>query len=137
VVSASLATGTLGVRHTDAGIAASVVNTSQQIGGSVRTALLSAIFAGSLAGYLASHPSAAHPTTVATVHAYTVGFTAGAVGFVIGLLLALVLLPSQRAIRARMAAAGASSETNGSRESPGAGPAQESLQPTGSGSSCS
>jgi hypothetical protein len=134
VVSASLATGTLGVRHTDAGIAASVVNTSQQIGGSVGTALLSAIFAGSPAGYLASHPSAAHPTTVATVHAYTVGFTAGAVVLVIGLL-ALVLLPSQRAIRARMAAAGASSETNGSRESPGAGPAQESLQPTGSGSS--
>ncbi len=137
VVSASFATGTLGVRHTDAGIAAAVINTSQQIGGSIGTALLSAIFAGSLAGYLASHPGAAHPTAVATVHAYTVGFTAGAGIFAIGLLLALVLLPSQRAIRARMAAAGASSESNESRESPGAGPAQESLQPTGCGSRCS
>ena len=137
VVSASLATGTLGVRHTNAGIAAALINTSQQIGGSIGTALLSAIFADSLAGYLASHPGAAHPTAVATVHAYTVGFSAGAVIFGIGLLLALVLLPSQRAIRARMAAAGASSESNESRESPGAGPAQESLQRSGSGSSCS
>ena len=137
VVSASFATGTLGVRRTDAGIASAVINTSQQIGGSIGTALLSAIFAGSLAGYLASHPGAAHPTAVATVHAYTVGFTAGAVIFAFGLLLALVLLPSQRAIRARMAASGASSESNESREPPGAGPAQESLQPTGSGSSCS
>jgi predicted MFS family arabinose efflux permease len=117
VVSASFATGTLGVRHTDAGIASAVINTSQQIGGSIGTALLSAIFAGSLAGYLASHPGAAHPAAVATVHAYTVGFTAGAVIFAIGLLLALVLLPSQRAIRARMAVAGASSESNESRES--------------------
>ena len=47
VVSASFATGTLGVRHTDAGIASAVINTSQQIGGSIGTALLSAIFAGS------------------------------------------------------------------------------------------
>jgi len=98
VVSASFATGTLGVRQTDAGIAAAVINTSQQIGGSIGTALLSAIFAGSLAGYLASHPGAAHPTAVATVHAYTVGFSAGAVIFGIGLVLALVLLPSRRVL---------------------------------------
>src|ERR1700722_1617879 len=98
VVSASFATGTLGVRQTDAGIAAAVINTSQQIGGSIGTALLSAIFAGPLAGYLASPPGAAHPTAVATVHAYTVGFSAGAVIFGIGLLLALVLLPSRRVL---------------------------------------
>ena len=87
VVSASLATGTLGVRHTNAGIAAALINTSQQIGGWIGTALLSAIFASSLAGYLASHPGAAHPTAVATVHAYAVGLAAGAVVFGIGLLL--------------------------------------------------
>ena len=120
VFSASFATGTLGVQHTDAGVAAAVVNTAQQIGGSIGTALLSAIFAGSLAGYLASHPGVAHASVGATVHAYTVGFTAGAVIFAAGLLLALVLLPSQHAIRARTADLGA-------------GPA-ESLHATGSSS---
>ena len=33
VFSASFATGTLGVQHSDAGVAAAVVNTAQQIGG--------------------------------------------------------------------------------------------------------
>ena len=59
VFSASFATGTLGVRHADVGVAAAVVNTAQQIGGSIGTALLSTIFADSLAGYLATHPGAA------------------------------------------------------------------------------
>ena len=96
VFSASFATGTLGVQHTDAGVAAAVVNTAQQIGGSIGTALLSTIFAGALAGDLASHPDAARSPAAATVHAYTVGFTAGAVIFAAGLLLALVLLPSRQ-----------------------------------------
>ena len=46
VFSASFATGTLGVEHSDSGVAAAVVNTAQQIGGSIGTALLSTIFAG-------------------------------------------------------------------------------------------
>jgi hypothetical protein len=101
VFSASFATGTLGVQHADAGVAAAVVNTAQQVGGSIGTALLSTIFADALTGYLASH-SSAHPSLAsATVHAYTVGFTAGAAIFAVGLLLALALLPSRRAIRAR------------------------------------
>jgi EmrB/QacA subfamily drug resistance transporter len=121
IFSASFATGTLGVQHTDAGVAAAVVNTAQQIGGSIGTALLSTIFAGALAGYFASHPGAARSPAGATVHAYTVGFTAGAVIFAAGLLLALVLLPSRHATRARTA-------------TQSAGPAG-SLHATGSGSS--
>jgi EmrB/QacA subfamily drug resistance transporter len=104
VFSASFATGTLGVQHADAGVAAAVVNTAQQIGGSIGTALLSTIFAGTLAGYLASHPPAHRSLADASVHAYAAGFTAGAVIFAAGLLLALVLLPPRRAIRARTAA---------------------------------
>jgi len=97
VFSASFATGTLGVKHTDVGVAAAVVNTAQQIGGSIGTAMLSTIFAGALTGYLASHSGASRSVTDATVHAYTVGFTAGAVIFAAGLLIALLLLPSRRA----------------------------------------
>jgi hypothetical protein len=94
VFSASFATGTLGVRHTDAGVAAAVVNTAQQIGGSIGTALLSTIFADSLAGYLAAHPGASRSPTAAIVHAYTTGFTAGGAIFAAGLLLAVILLPA-------------------------------------------
>jgi EmrB/QacA subfamily drug resistance transporter len=109
IFSASFATGTLGVGHADVGVAAAVVNTAQQIGGSIGTALLSTIFAGSLAAYLSSHATATAPTAAATVHAYTVGFTAGAAIFAAGLVLALVLLPSRRVIRARTATQGTAS----------------------------
>jgi hypothetical protein len=82
------------------GVAAAVVDTAQQIGGSIGTALLSTIFADALASYLASHPGAAR-SPAATVHAYTVGFAAGGVIFAAGFLIALVLLPSRRATRTR------------------------------------
>ena len=85
IFSASFATGTLGVKPTDVGVAAAVVNTAQQIGGSIGTAMLSTIFAGALTGYLASHSGASRSVTDATVHAYTVGFTAGGVIFAAGL----------------------------------------------------
>jgi len=117
IFSASFATGTLGVRHADAGVAAAVVNTAQQIGGSVGTAMLSTIFAGALAGYLASHPGAARSSADAAVHAYAVGFTAGAAIFATGLVIALFLLPSRRAVRARAAAPDAVPETDHATES--------------------
>jgi hypothetical protein len=84
-------------------VAAAVVNTAQQVGGSIGTALLSTVFADALSGYLASHPGPPSRVGNAAVHAYAVGFTAGGVIFAIGLLLALVLLPSRHAIRARTA----------------------------------
>ena len=105
VFSASFATATLGVKHTDAGVASAMVNTAQQIGGSIGTALLSTIFAGAVSGYLATHVRTPSLPDSAAVHAYTVGFTAGAVIFAVGLVLALVLLPSRRTLQARAAAA--------------------------------
>lgn len=99
IFSASFATGTLGVQPADAGVASAVVNTAQQIGGSIGTALLSTIFAGALASSLISRFRTPSSLAGATVHAYTVGFTAGAVIFAGGLLLALVLLPSRHAVR--------------------------------------
>ena len=99
IFSASFATGTLGVQPADAGVASAVVNTAQQIGGSIGTALLSTIFAGALASSLISRSRTPSSLAGATVHAYTVGFTAGAVIFAGGLLLALALLPSRHAVR--------------------------------------
>ena len=45
---------TLGVAPNEAGIASAMVNTSQQVGGSIGTSLLSTIYASAVASYLTS-----------------------------------------------------------------------------------
>src|SRR6185437_13211618 len=78
-------TGTYGVSPRDAGVASAMVNTGQQLGGSIGTSLLNTIFASAAAGYVASHlsprpgarPSAALVQDVqsaAVVHGYVVAF---------------------------------------------------------------
>jgi len=47
-IAPSFATATHGIPPRDAGVASAMVNTSQQIGGSIGTALLSSVGAGSL-----------------------------------------------------------------------------------------
>ncbi len=59
----AFSTATLGVEGREAGVASAMVNTSQQIGGSVGTSLLSTIFASAVASYTADHLH----TTVAIV----------------------------------------------------------------------
>jgi MFS family permease len=86
-------TATLGVQGSEAGVASAMVNTSQQVGGSVGTALLSTIFAGAASGYASSHTPGPDLRTVATVHGYTVAFWWAAAIFAIGLLIALLVLP--------------------------------------------
>jgi EmrB/QacA subfamily drug resistance transporter len=88
VIAPAVNTGTFGVAPSDAGVASATVNTGQQLGGSIGTAVLNTLVAGATASYLTSHLSAAntvagHPSTAllqqSAVHGYTVGFwwTAG------------------------------------------------------------
>jgi EmrB/QacA subfamily drug resistance transporter len=72
-------TGTYGVAPQDAGVASASVNTGQQVGGSIGTALLNTIFTTSVASYLAVHAHAFHgPQQVlqatAAVHGYQTAF---------------------------------------------------------------
>jgi len=99
----AFSTATLGVRNSDAGIASAMVNTSQQVGGSVGTALLSTIFASSAAGFATLHAHTASLASAASVHGYGTAFQWAAVLFGIGLFVALVVLPSDGAARARTA----------------------------------
>ena len=101
----AFSTATLGVKPTDAGIASAMVNTSQQVGGSVGTALLSTIFASAAAAYATSHTAAAGVTSAAAIHGYTTAFVWAAAIFGLGLLVAMVVLPSDGAARARTAQA--------------------------------
>ncbi len=106
----AFSTATLGVRSSDAGIAAAMVNTSQQVGGSVGTALLSTIFASAAASYAAVHVHAAHLAGAASIHGYTTAFEWAAALFGVGLLVALLVLPSDGAARARSVHAEARAE---------------------------
>jgi EmrB/QacA subfamily drug resistance transporter len=89
-------TATLGVDRNEAGVASAMVNTSQQVGGSVGTALLSTIFATAAASWATSHPRVPDLREVATVHGYTVAFYWAAGLFGVGLIVALLLLPPGR-----------------------------------------
>jgi hypothetical protein len=71
-------TGTYGVAPQDTGVASASVNTGQQLGGSIGTALLNTIATSATAGYLASHLVHGKPTAALTqlalVHGYTTAF---------------------------------------------------------------
>src|SRR6478752_638652 len=86
---------TLGVAPNEAGIASAMVNTSQQIGGSVGTSLLSTIYASAVASYLASHAHVAGVASAAQVHGDTTAFWWAAGIFGLGFVLALLILPSR------------------------------------------
>jgi hypothetical protein len=71
---------THGVRPTDAGVASAMVNTSQQVGGSIGTALLNTLAASATTAWVAGHAtklSADGPAAFqkeAAVHGYVVAF---------------------------------------------------------------
>jgi EmrB/QacA subfamily drug resistance transporter len=112
----AFSTATLGVKSTDAGIASAMVNTSQQVGGSVGTALLSTIFASSAASFISVHANTAGLANVASIHGYTTAFEWAAALFGVGLLVALFVLPSDGVARARAAHADTRNELNLSLE---------------------
>jgi EmrB/QacA subfamily drug resistance transporter len=85
---------TLGVAPNEAGIASAMVNTSQQIGGSIGTSLLSTIYASAVTSYLTSHSHVANVASAAQVHGDTTAFWWAAGVFGVGFVLALVIIPS-------------------------------------------
>jgi EmrB/QacA subfamily drug resistance transporter len=62
----------------DAGVASAMLNTTQQIGGALGTALLNTLFASAVTGYLADHHgSGAALQSQASIHGYHVAFAVG------------------------------------------------------------
>jgi EmrB/QacA subfamily drug resistance transporter len=92
-VAPSINTGTFGVAPSDAGVASASVNTGQQLGGSIGTALLNTIAATAVTSYLASHVvrgpgAAANLRGLALVHGYTTAFWWSAAIFAFGAVVA-------------------------------------------------
>jgi EmrB/QacA subfamily drug resistance transporter len=71
VFAPSFAGATTGVAPRDSGVASAMVNTSQQVGGAIGTALLSTIVASGASSYLTDHPGA---IAAAAVNGYTWAF---------------------------------------------------------------
>jgi hypothetical protein len=89
-------TATAGVARADSGVASALVNTGQQVGGSIGTAALSTVALTATTSYLTAHHSGALAPAVAAVHGYTLAFAVSASLFALGAVLAVVLLPSRR-----------------------------------------
>jgi len=93
-------TALVGVGHHDAGVASAVLNTAQQIGGSLGTALLNTLFAGAVTAYLADHvtsPAGAHKMIPpALIHGYHVSFFWGAVLLCAALVTALTVINAKK-----------------------------------------
>src|ERR1700744_4911030 len=86
---------TLGVASNEAGIASAMVNTSQQIGGSVGTSRLSTIYASAVAADLTSNPPVRGVAAAAQVPGDATAFWWAAGIFGLGFVLALLILPAR------------------------------------------
>jgi MFS family permease len=86
---------TLGVAPNEAGIASGMVNTSQQVGGSIGTSLLSAIYASAVASYVTSHPHVRDLIPASAVHGDTTAFWWSTAIFGLGFLLTLLIVPGR------------------------------------------
>jgi len=76
----------------DAGVASATLNTSQQIGGSLGTALLNTLAASATVTYIATHAHTPSNAVAAQVHGYSVGFLVGAGFLVVAALSAFFLV---------------------------------------------
>jgi hypothetical protein len=90
--------GTLGVAATDSGVASATINTMQQIGGSVGTALLNTIAATAATTYAASHLGNGGPVQLlqanAAIHSYTTAFWWASAIFALGAVITAGVLRS-------------------------------------------
>jgi EmrB/QacA subfamily drug resistance transporter len=88
----AISLATTGVGPRDAGVAAAVANTSQQIGASLGVALLNTIAAGATAAFLAAGPRGAAGLADGLVHGYTTAAAWAAGALVLAAVLAGLLI---------------------------------------------
>jgi len=92
VMAPSMNTATAGVQPADAGVASATVQTMQQVGGSIGTALLNSLAASALTSYLVGRAPTALNQANAAIHSYTVAFTWAAAIFAAGAVICGLLL---------------------------------------------
>jgi predicted MFS family arabinose efflux permease len=101
IFSSAINNATIGVQRNDAGVASAMVNTTQQIGGTMGTAIFSSIYATAVSNYLVS----SHTVAVSTVYGYTTAFAVAAGVFFAGALIAATVYKGPAALVRRAAVA--------------------------------
>ena len=95
VFSPAINTATAGVARRDSGVASALVNTMQQVGGSIGTAALSTVALTATASYLTAHHTGPLAAATAAVHGYRAALLVSAILLGVGALTAVLLLPSR------------------------------------------
>jgi len=95
IVGPSFATATYGVPPRDSGVASAMVNTSQQIGGSIGTALLSTMAASAATDFLVGRGAGPEALRQAAVDGYVTAFWWAAGIFAAGALVCAALLRAE------------------------------------------
>ena len=117
-------TATFGVAREDSGVASALVNTMQQVGGSIGTSALSTIALSATATYLIAHHTGPLAAGIAATHGYTIAFAISAALLGLGFILAILLLPSKgRLAQLRAAEADAPQAVTAPEPAPSPAPA--------------
>lgn len=110
-------TALVGVKSHDAGVASALLNTSQQVGGSLGLALLNTFAISAIAGFITDKVAAGTSPTDqamlldAQVHGYHVAYAWGAGFFVVALLVAIFVIRADKSSLAGGQAGGQGAET--------------------------
>ena len=94
VFGCAMNTATYGADPADAGVASAMVNTCQQVGGSVGTALLNTIAASALSSYLVTYGTSPAAQVNGAVHSYVVAFWVSAAIFAAAAVVTAIVLPT-------------------------------------------
>jgi EmrB/QacA subfamily drug resistance transporter len=94
VFAPAMSGATAGVAPTDAGVASAMVNTAQQVGGSIGTALLSTLAASAVTSSIGAQRPTPDVLAQATMHGYTTAFWWSAGIFALGAIACGLILPS-------------------------------------------
>jgi EmrB/QacA subfamily drug resistance transporter len=111
IFSSAMATATAGVARQDAGVASATVNTMQQVGGSIGTALLSTLSASAISSYLVGREPSAATQAAATIAGYHVAFWCSAGAFLLVAVVAATVM-NRQSVRVARAAAAAQGRTD-------------------------
>src|ERR1700724_2391372 len=91
-VAPAFSTGTLGLAPQDAGVGSATLNTAQQVGGSIGTALLNTLAASAATSYLLGRAFTPANLQKALLHSYTTAFLWSSLIFVAGAVVAGLVL---------------------------------------------
>ena len=98
IFAAGVNSATAGVPPEDSGVASALVNTMQQVGGSVGISVLSTIAASAATSYLIAHHTGPQAPAAAATHGYTLAFAISATLLGLGAILAVLMLPSRNGL---------------------------------------